>query len=103
MSQPPTQRHSLSLTVVQFEYIFAIGGENCHNDYLQSVDIYNIENNFWMGAPALNHARKYHSSCSLGHFVYTCCGKGISGEDLNSFERIDAIAYLNGESDVEWE
>ena len=68
------------------------------------MDAYDIVNNYWMSAPPLNKARKYHSSCSLGRYVYTCCGKGqASDEDINSFERLDAIGFFNGESEVEWE
>ena len=68
-----------------------------------SVDVYDIMKNNWSEAPPLITARKQHSSCALGNFIYVVAGAGYSNTNgtqilskLNTIEQLDAGDLAKG-------
>ena len=50
----------------------------------------------------MNQARRNHSSCSLGDYIYVCCGED-NNDSFNSFERLNVVSFLGGTQDTSWE
>ena len=99
---PPTRRDCPSM--VHYDgFLFLIGGYYHNGGYLKSVDTYSIGRNSWRSAPQLNQARYSHSSCVLGHSIYTFGGvKGVYTY-YDSIESIDAQAVVRGMLvEVQW-
>ena len=73
---PSTARGNPALACFKESYIVVSGGQ-CPQTHalLQSVDIYKIKANAWKPAPMLTIARKSHSSCCLGDYIYVACGQ----------------------------
>ena len=95
-ADPPTPRFSPSLVNYHDLYIFVSGGENPrkNTEKLTSVDRYDIANDRWSpsgAVPPLNQKRHSHSSCTLGDFIYVCCGYDGS-LFLSSIERLNVKA-----------
>ena len=74
---PTTGRDRPSLVNFKNRFIFVSGGTNPQNwdQYYRSVEYYDIATDTWSAAAPLNKSRSYHSSCSLGDFIYVFCGQ----------------------------
>ena len=69
------------------------------------VEMYDIKNDAWSFAPSMNVGRSKHTSLVVGQMIYNFLGWSFAkrGESrLDSLERLDAEAHINGES-VEWQ
>ena len=78
LAQTSTKRWRPSM--VHYEgFIFLIGGVfQIFGESLQSMEKFDIIQNTWTNAPSMNQSRHNHSSCVLGHKIFT-----FGGEDGN--------------------
>ncbi|XP_077290000.1 uncharacterized protein LOC143913853 [Arctopsyche grandis] len=67
--------------------IYAIGGEK-NNEFLYTMEIFNIQNNKWTAAPSMTENRSQFSAVALGGYI--CAIGGI-----NNNQRISAAEIFN--------
>ena len=75
--QPKTPRENSQLLNYQNRYIFCIGGKRDNGNASTVVEKYDIANDTWSLAPAINQKRIIHSGCTLGHNLYIYGGCNI--------------------------
>ena len=103
MKSPPSSRGFPALCVYSDAYIFVSGGQSPieFTDEFKTVDFYDVGKDAWKTAPPMNFARKNHSMCALGKYIYAFSGINSSGM-LDSIERLDASAVVEGRT-TRWE
>ena len=103
MAKPPTSRGFPALCAYQDAYIFVSGGQSPieFTEQFASVDFYDVGKDQWTSAPPMNVARKNHSMCALGKYIYVFSGVSDQGF-CDSIERLDVGAVVNGRT-ARWE
>lgn len=80
-------------------YIYFIGTDI--NQESDEVTSYCLASGTWTDKPKLNVARKNHSACCLGAYLYVACGTGDGADYLeDSVERLDIVGTSQG---AKWE
>ena len=104
--KPLTARVGPSLCSHDNEFLFVTGGSH-QGTCLDTCEEYSILDDTWTSGPSLNTARAHHSSCTLERYIYVFCGQKSLENDqasyLGSIERLDARAWLTGDSSTTWE
>ena len=103
MSKPLSSRGFPALCVFQDSYIFVSGGQSPieFTNNFDTVEFYDVGKDQWQTAPAMNIARKNHSMCALGKYIYAFSGVSSQGF-CDSIERLDASAVVAGRT-ARWE
>ena len=70
-----TRRGCHSLVSTDSGCIYAIGGLNFSEKVMKRCEKYILALNEWVPIPKLNIARKNHSSCSIGEYIYVIGGE----------------------------
>lgn len=87
MSQP---KCSMGVSCVDDDCFALVGGHN--QEVLASVEIYQIENNTWIGLPSLNVPRFNCSACLLNkQFLYVIGGLTVNEESVTLIERFNMM------------
>lgn len=102
----------MALASYKTSHIVVSGGQDPQTfKTLASCEIYEIRANKWTKAPNMHFARKCHSSCSVGDYVYVACGQVEVHDDksgrtqkilTNQIERLDLKSFVQGDK-VTWE
>ena len=95
LAKPLVARSGPSLCSFDREFLFVAGGMH-GNTVLSSCEDYSILDDEWNKGPQLCTARMDHSSCAFERHIYVFCGKGENGLPLCDIERLDARAWLTG-------
>ena len=95
LARPLVARSGPSLCSFDREFLFVTGGMH-GNTYLSSCEEYSILDDEWTKGPELSTARMSHSSSAFERYIYVFCGKGESDLLLSDIERLDARAWLSG-------
>ena len=92
-----------AVVVFQSAFIFVSGGSSPidFTKEFASCCYYDVGKDEWNQAPEMNFARKNHSMCAFGKYIYAFSGVNNSGW-LDSIERLDASAITN-ERKATWE
>lgn len=103
MSKPLSSRGFPALCAFQDSYIFVSGGQSPieFTNQFDTVEFYDVGKDQWQKAPAMNIARKNHSMCALGKYIYAFSGVSSQGF-CDSIERLDASAVVAGRT-ARWE
>ena len=82
-ARPLRERYFPALANFHDAIIVVSGGlaSQMSNEYLKSVDLYDVKTDIWSTAPSMNTTRTNHSSCCLGDFVYVAGGTSDEGSE----------------------
>lgn len=69
LAAPPTRRYGAGMASYDSKWIFITGGYGQN-----SVDLYDVRGDEWVGAPAMNEARFEHSCCTVGSVIFVFGG-----------------------------
>ena len=83
---PQTPRENGLMINFNQSHIFYVGGKRQNANASSHVELYDIQNDTWQEAPAMNQKRIIHSGCSLGRnvYVYGGCTMTIKGPHFYS-------------------
>ena len=97
-STPNTSRENSQLINYNNSHIFYTGGKLSNGCTSAVVEKYDIREDSWSVAPALNQERIIHSGCSLGENIYIYGGCTLTKKKPtfhNSIEILNVPSLLN--------